>query len=259
MPIDRGFNSGHYSGTSAGTSFSLTPFPTGLNDLTIVAIAIAVTSVSVTSISDSLGGVYTLRAAQNGSAVRTELWTAPCTAAGLSANTPVVTLSGSSLACAVASNWYGLTTWTFGNTMSATGTDYVTLSSLTIQDQANMAVCAVGFVNPTGFTATANFGLINQQVVPSVSSVGVVLMDGGYTNATGPGYEVGLILGGLSENWAQAGVELRTTLGSAAIADYTNTIPLPITPIDINVVVPLLNVYLMPLREAAALTGNSAY
>jgi len=89
-------------------------------------------------------------------------------------------------------------------------------------------------------------------------------MDGGFTSATGPGYEISLILGNpsiavFSENWAQAGVELRTSLGAAPIVDYASVLPLPIAPIDINVVIPLLNTYLMPLREAGALTGNSAY
>ena len=64
-----------------------------------VAIAIATTTASISSITDNLGNTYTRRSfVQNGSGVRTELWTA-ATVAG-HCNTVTITVSSASLKAA---------------------------------------------------------------------------------------------------------------------------------------------------------------
>jgi hypothetical protein len=243
------------SNTSAGSALTLPSFAAAIHDTILVAVALANTSASVSAITDTALNTYTLQAAiSNVGNIRVELWAATNVAANATNVVAIAVTGGTSLIAAVAGQWSGPASPYIGNTATATGSSFTpTISALT-QDGGNFFIGALAFVSVSTLTVAASEGISRQSVIPTVTSVGIALVDSGTSNGIGT-VPAGAILS-LTEQWAAAGLELRTASGTCPYADYASVLPIPITAFEVFAVTPGLNTYLEPLRDEPLNIGS---
>jgi hypothetical protein len=182
-----------------------------------VAISIATTTASISSVTDNLGNTYSRQSfLQNAAGVRVELWAAQVVTGSITALTITVSVSSLMAACVVV--YAGVNA--LGNTETAGGTSAIVVGSLTTQDTGNWNVAAFGFVCASGDSITQTFGTRERYVVPSLASVGCALIDASYT---GPGLSILQATLSTSRAWAVAGVELRTSVAFGGFLDIPAT------------------------------------
>src|ERR1035437_8712501 len=149
-----------------------------------VAVSIATTTASISSITDNLGNTYSRQSfLQNAAGVRVELWAAQVVTGSITTLTITVSVSSLMAACVVV--YAGVAS--LGNIETAGGTGTILVNSLTTQDTGNWNVAAFGFVCASGDSITQTFGTRERYVVPSLASVGCALIDASYT---GPGLSI---------------------------------------------------------------------
>jgi hypothetical protein len=182
-----------------------------------VAVSIATTTASISSITDNLGNTYSRQSfLQNAAGVRVELWAAQVVTGSITALTITASVSSLMAACVVV--YAGVAS--LGNIETAGGTGTIIADSLTTQDTGNWNVAAFGFVCASGDSITQTFGTRERYVVPSLASVGCALLDATYT---GPGLSILQATLSASRAWAVAGVELRTGVTFGGFLDIPAT------------------------------------
>ncbi len=191
----------------------------------VVAIAILDTTKSVSTITDTALNTYTLKSsANNGSAVRVELWEAH-SITGNAADVIVVTLSGNSLASAAFEEYAGASSGVGNLGATATGTSFDPEADASTQDGNNWSVAAIAVASNSGDTFTADLGTKRQALIPALTTASVALVDN--TSAATVGALRNAILLSASRAWAAAALELRT--GAAAILVTAQNITTPIS------------------------------
>jgi hypothetical protein len=207
---------------SAATSLAFAAGTLTNGQLVAVCIAILTTTVSVSSISDG-SNTYTLQSSANsGTSVRTEIWTAPITAA-TGSRTITINFSGSTLASAAYEEYAGVSS--IGNIgTTATGTSTYAEGDVATQDGNNWSVCAIAVASSSGDTFTADLGTIRQSKIPALTTAGVGLIDN--TSVGVVGALRNAILLSTSRAWAAAAIELRS--GGSAINVTESSIPAPV-------------------------------
>ena len=250
------------SNTTAGTSLAAAAFSATAGQHLLVAVALATTTASVSTITDTAGNTYARQSTiTNGTSVVVELWAATGIT-GNASNVVTVTFSASTLAAIAIEEYSGLVSSYFGTPATATGTGTWPVASLTTVDGGSWTVAAIGFACSSGDTFSQWEGTIRQSVVPSLTSVGVALVDnapgGDGTIPTGAGLSA-------SRAWAAAAVEMRTHATAIVYAEYAGILPVPSTTLVPRPVNGLVQ-YIEPLRERGSLTtvviqesGNVVY
>ena len=202
---------GTVNNATAGTSLAFTAGTLTNGQLVVVAVAILVTTVSVSGISDTVN-TYTFQSAiDSGTGVRVELWTAPVTTATAS-RTITVTLNGSSLASAAYEEYAGATSGVGNIGTAVAGSSFYPEADAATQDGNNWGIAAIAVASSSGDTFTADLGTIRQSLVPALTTAGVALVDNTAQYLATMRNAVRL---SASRTWAAAGLELRT--GGAAI------------------------------------------
>jgi len=217
MPINVGGGVGSAFNTTAGTSVTTGSFFIGAGDEFIVGIALANTSVSVSSVTDTNGGSYTLvKTITNGSSVRVELWSRRTISTTVSI-TVTVNTTGSTLMAVVTQAYNTTNTSLPQSNASNTGSDLYPSASLTLQGFGDWVVGVHGFVSAPGDTAvSASTAAFRSSTIPSVASVGVAITDNSGGAVAVVGTKVRL---SASTNWATALVALRMA-GSVGAVGY---------------------------------------
>ena len=214
-------------GTAANSSASVSSLafssitPTTGRNLVFV-IALGSTSSSVSSISNSAGSYsgMAMKAAVNGSGVRTEIWGCSVTTG---ANTVfTVNITGGATSIAQAVEEYNGATSGFGNTGTSSNASSIhARNTVVLQDGNNFMVTGIGWACSSGDSLTNDFGTQVLSSVPAATAVGIYLID--YTQTVSSSLSVQDVFanggGQVSRAWAAAGVELRT--GATAITVYS--------------------------------------
>lgn len=206
------------SNSSAGTTLAFAANTLTNGQLLVVAVAILSASVTVSSIADGANTYALLSSVTNASGVRTELWSAPVTAATAS-RTITVTLSGSAFASAAFEEYAGVASGMGNVGSTATGSGFNPMGTVATQDTGNWSVSAIAVASSSGDTFTADCGTKRQSVVPALTTAGVALVDSVATALAT--LEDSLILSA-SRAWAVAIAELRT----GAAASYLTAPPM---------------------------------
>lgn len=137
------------SNSTAGTSLACPGFSaTGADDL-LVAVALASTSATVSSITDTAGNAYTQKAAINGTGVRVELWQSQAIT-GNASNVITVTASASSLIAIAVEEYRGAADTTF-TPLARTG--WTCTASSNVYGNAGQPTGAVGGTNGPWITS----------------------------------------------------------------------------------------------------------
>lgn len=191
--------------SSAVASLALSAFTPVTGEILVLAVALGSTSSSVSSISNSAGSyTWTLRASQNGTGVRVEIWTATVNTGA--ATTFTVNITGGSTTVAAAIERYSGVA-SIGNTTNASGSSEFPRGYVTIADGGNWLAAAVGFACQSGDTITGSGSdLTNRQSsIPAATATAV--QEGDQTTSV----DCSMIFCSKltnSRNWAVAAVEL---------------------------------------------------
>jgi len=221
------------TGATASLSSAATSLAFAANTLTngqrvVIGIAIANTSVSVSSITDGVNTYTLITAANNSSNVRVELWSGPVTAA-TGSRTITINFSGSTLASAAYEEYAGMTG--LGNIgPSATGNTNIPDCAINTQDNGSWGVGAIAVATTSGQTFTgALLGTLRQSVIPALTTASIALVDVGPIQYPNTAFTVGTQMGSSAINqYAAAALELRT--GVAALVVKGNKLGSEVVP-----------------------------
>lgn len=201
-------------GTSANnsgsvSSLALPSYPTTTGRTLVLVVALGATGSSVSSISSSAGSYsWTLQSSQNGTGVRSEIWTSPVTTGAATVFTVNITGGATSVAAAL-EEYSGPTA--IGNTGTGSGSSAALRASAALQDQNNFVVAGLAFACQSGDTLAVSLGTSQQSSIPAATAVGVALYDNTSLLCCTLADQADI---SASRNWAATAVELRS--GSAA-------------------------------------------
>jgi hypothetical protein len=234
--------------TSAASNVTSGTFTATAGQDIFVAVAIADTTKSVSSISDTAGNTYTLKSSvSNAGNVRVELWQAHGITANAS-NAVSVTLSGSALASIAVAEYSGIGTQGTSNISNSTATGFFPRTLTAIQYLGGCGIAALGFVSNSGDTIVVDVGSLRQSSVPTVTSVGIALVD---VSSSGNCTVTNDAKLNNSRAWAAAGFEIGT--GVTTVVSYT-TDPIVESPFMTQFTVNGANGFAFPYSD---LTGGS--
>ena len=196
--------SGSTATSVAGTQLVITPAAaTGGGNTVVVVVSIRTTTASVTSITDSGGSTYTVRATSQGTAVRSEIWS---TAANASLNSTTITVNilASVSWSAAAASYSGAGALGITNTGAGTSNPSISLAT---QDNNNWVVA--GFATRGRRAARSGTGNLRQSVAStSGTNAGVALTD---NTAASPSSVTNSVTSGAADS-AMTALELRTVV-----------------------------------------------
>lgn len=190
--------------SSSVSSLALPSFNQSVGGRTIVLVVLGSTSSSVTSITDTKGNTYALMTSVNGTGVRTEIWA--CVNSGAQTNDIItVNISPATTIAAAAGEYSGVTN--FGNTGTASGSNYFAQSRSNLQESGNYMIGSIGFACQSGDTLTQAEGTSRRTSIPAATAVGVGMIDNTIgANCNLPtSYKISA-----SRAWAAACLELRS-------------------------------------------------
>jgi hypothetical protein len=205
----------------AGTSLAFAASTQTNGQIIVVSVSIAGTS-TVSSISDGTN-TYTFRSGiTNGSAVRSETWTALITGSTAS-RTITINFSGSTLASAAYQAFSGSTG--IGNIATPTTGVSSRFSELyiPIQDNGSFVVASHAIATSSGDTLTQADGTKQQSIVPALTTAatGLVISNEFFVCNLATNLFISA-----SRSWAATGIELRTGSTSAAVTVSNVYVPL---------------------------------
>lgn len=208
------------SNGSAGTTLSAPAIAVTSGEAVIVGVALANTSASVLTVTDTALNTYSLiTSITEGSALRIELW-ATTNASANATNVILVTTTASTLMAIALEAYSGAVSTYLGNNATAdAASDNFPFIAVTMQDGGNWVISALAFACNSGDTFTAAEGTIRQSVVPALTSVAIALVDNNCPT-TGK-YPCGALIS-TARAWASAGVELRTHATAVPLIDIVS-------------------------------------
>lgn len=190
------------------------------NDI-IVNVSILDTTKSVTSITDTAGNSYALKASvNNGSSIRIETWAAH-SITGNASNVVTVNFSGNTLASAAKEQYSGVSS--YGATSTNTGSSRYPQGDCATQDANNWNVTGIAAATSSGDTFTIDLGTLRQNLVPALTTAGVALIDNSEIAQAAHLNNYATLSN--SRDWATATLELRSGGSAAAVHDYVGQKP----------------------------------
>ena len=196
----------------AGTSLAFAAAGQTATDITIIAVAILTTTVTVSGISDGTNTGVFRGAINNSTNVRVELWSLPI--ASSATRTITITFSGSTLASAAYEEYSGSTG--IGNIGSgSTGNSQSAQAIVTEQDTSSWVIVANAFASSSGDTLSGVVGTNRQSVIPALTTSGVSLSD--VTEVASIPVLTSIWISN-ARQWAAIGLELRTGVSATSIA-----------------------------------------
>lgn len=216
--------------SSAVASLALSSWTTIVSQTIVVAVALGSTASSISSITDTKLNAYTKAAAQNGTGIRTEIWTSFSVGAQ---NNNIITCNitgGNTTIAAAAAEYSGVTG--IGNNGVVNGGASTSINMyennvLTTQ-ASDFVVGALGFACVSGDTLTAVNGTSRQSSIPAATAVGIALYDN--TSLAVAKIPVSTRISN-ARNWATAAVELNSGGAATPVVDYhSGTVGLDIHP-----------------------------
>lgn len=211
MAISYDSTAGHHVAagkTTAGTSVTATV--TVVAGQTVAVAVIFPNNITVSSITDTGGSSYTLAAAvNNGTGLRTELWSTGAGAA-LASTSVTIHVSSSSVFAYAIDQYSGVAA--LGTNTTATGNGTAQNISLTTQDANNFVVAGVGVQSGATTESWSATGGTNLRASGSNTSVGAsqALADETAATASTITLTTNVTTG---DPWAAAALELRSTSG----------------------------------------------
>jgi hypothetical protein len=204
------------SNATAGNLLSMPVETLTFGNFIVVTVAILTPSISVSSIVDSASNTYTLQSAiNNGSSIRSEIWTAPILSS-TGSQTVVVNLSGNTLASAAYEMFSGVTSGSF-NVGSSIGSNSIPEGFVATQDSNNYVITGVSVATTSGATFSEVGGVttnILQSIVPSLTSASSALL----SNTTYIPCTISTIVTlSSSFSWATTSIELRSGSATSSV------------------------------------------
>src|ERR1039458_4647412 len=201
---------------SAATTLAFTAATLTNGESLVISVSIA-SAATVAGISDGSANTYSFKSGiTNGSAVRSETWTCPITAATAS-RTITITFSVSTLASAAYELYIGVSS--FGNAGTPkTGTSFFVGVGILTQDYGNWVVGSLASATHSGDTFAGQDGTITQYVIPALTTASTALVDNGSGQQPVGTMDCSLQVS-TSRAWASTGVELRSGNPSASIIE----------------------------------------